>query len=134
MFERKNKGFINQRMCEETMTKQEFRELAQQGLLFLDGATGSNLMRRGMPGGVCPEKWIAEHPDVLTGLQKEYLEAGSHILYAPTFTANRIKLAEYGLEKEIRSLNLELVAASRRAAGDRALVCCLLYTSPSPRD
>lgn len=99
------------------MTKQEFRELTKQGILLLDGATGSNLLMRGMPGGVCPEKWITEHPDVLTGLQREYVEAGSTILYAPTFTANRIKLAEYGLENEIHALNCALVAASKKAAG-----------------
>lgn len=104
------------------MTKQEFREYGRDRLIFLDGATGSNLLMRGMPGGVCPEKWISGHPDVLIGLQKEYVEAGTDILYAPTFTANRIKLAEYGLEQEIRELNLSLVAASREAAGGRAMV------------
>ena len=96
------------------MTKQEFRELTKQGILLLDGATGSNLLMRGMPGGVCPEKWITEHPDVLTGLQREYVEAGSTILYAPTFTANRIKLAEYGLENEIHALNSRLWRHQRR--------------------
>lgn len=100
------------------MTKQEFRDFViNKGIVLLDGATGSNLMSRGMPGGVCPEEWITEHPDVLTGLQKEYVSAGTDILYAPTFTANRIKLAEYGLEGNIRELNLALVEASRRAAG-----------------
>ncbi len=59
-------------------------------------------MKRGMPAGVCPEQWILSHPDVLIGLQKEYVEAGSNIIYAPTFTANRIKLKEYGLEEQIK--------------------------------
>ncbi len=90
------------------------RFCVKKGMVLLDGATGSNLMSRGMPGGVCPEKWITENPDVLTGLQKEYVSAGTDILYAPTFTANRFKLAEYGLEGNIRELNLALVAASRR--------------------
>lgn len=105
------------------MTKQEFREFViKKGIVLLDGATGSNLMARGMPGGACPEEWITEHPDVLTGLQKEYVDAGTDILYAPTFTANRIKLAEYGLEGSIRELNLALVEASRRAAGEKTLI------------
>ena len=105
------------------MTKQEFRDFViNKGIVLLDGATGSNLMSRGMPGGVCPEEWITEHPDVLTGLQKEYVDAGTDILYAPTFTANRIKLAEYGLEGKIRELNLALVEASRRAAGKGTLI------------
>ena len=55
------------------MTRQEFREFVQKGRMILDGATGSNLQKRGMPTGVCPEEWILEHPDVLIGLQREYI-------------------------------------------------------------
>ena len=91
-------------------------------MIFLDGATGSNLALRGMPAGVCPEKWILEHEDVLIGLQKEYVEAGADIIYAPTFGGNRIKLAEYGLEDRLEELNTRLVSLSRKAAGDRVLV------------
>lgn len=105
------------------MTKQEFkRMLTQRTPVYLDGATGSNLMKRGMPGGVCPEQWIMEHPQVLLGLQKEYVEAGAQIIYAPTFTANRVKLAEYGLADRIGEVNRRLVAISKEAAGERALV------------
>ena len=104
------------------MTIKEFKEFSHNKLIYLDGATGSNLMKRGMPAGVCPEKWILEHPDVLVELQREYVEAGSNILYAPTFTANRIKLAEYGLEGEIARINHALVELSRRAALGKALV------------
>ena len=80
------------------MTKKEFLELVQSKIVVLDGATGSNLQKRGMPTGICPEQWIIEHPDIMKGLQKEYIAAGSDILYAPTFGGNRIKLEEYGLE------------------------------------
>lgn len=104
------------------MTIREFKEFSHNKLIYLDGATGSNLMKRGMPAGVCPEKWILEHPDVLKALQREYVEAGSNILYAPTFTANRIKLAEYGLEGEIADINHRLVGLSREAARGKALV------------
>ena len=104
------------------MTKEEFRRLAQSGLLFLDGATGSNLQKRGMPVGVCPELWITEHEEIMIGLQKAYLEAGTNILYAPTFTANRIKLKEFDLEDRIEELNHKLVEISKRAADGKALV------------
>ena len=104
------------------MTKQEFRELAEKKLLFLDGATGSNLQKRGMPSGVCPEKWILENEEILIGLQKEYVEAGTNILYAPTFTSNRIKLEEYGLEGQIQEINHKLVALSKCAADGKAWV------------
>ena len=104
------------------MTKEEFRRLAQSGLLFLDGATGSNLQKQGMPVGVCPELWITEHEEIMSGLQKAYLEAGTNILYAPTFTANRIKLKEFDLEDRIEELNHKLVEISKRAADGKALV------------
>lgn len=105
------------------MTKEQFRQwIDEEKVVLLDGATGSNLQRRGMPSGVCPEKWIADNREVLLGLQREFVEAGSNIIFAPTFTGNRIKLAEYGLEGEAGRLHKELVAISKEAAKGRALV------------
>lgn len=104
------------------MTKQEFRELVSNKIVYLDGAMGSNLIKRGMPQGVCPEKWILENRDVVVQLQREYVEAGTNILYAPTFTANRPKLEEYGLADDLVRINKELVAVSKEAAGSKALV------------
>ena len=104
------------------MTKQEFTLLVKEKIIYLDGATGSNLMKAGMPAGVCPEKWILDNPDIFIKLQREYVEAGSNILYAPTFTANRIKLAEYGLEQELVAMTKKLVALSRQAADGKAYV------------
>lgn len=104
------------------MKIEEFWKLTKNKLIYLDGATGSNLLKRGMPGGVCPEKWIIEHPDIFVEFQREYVEAGSNIIYAPTFTANRIKLKEYGLEDQIAEINHQLIALSKEAAGDKALV------------
>ena len=80
------------------MTREAFRELVKKGPVLLDGATGTNLQKAGMPVGVCPEQWILENSEVLIDLQKRYVEAGTDILFAPTFTASRIKLKEYGLE------------------------------------
>ncbi len=104
------------------MTKKEFAAWASENTIYLDGATGSNLMKAGMPAGVCPEQWILEHEEAFLALQKGYVEAGSHILYAPTFTANRIKLQEYGLQEHLQEMTDRLVFLSRQAAGGRALV------------
>ena len=98
------------------MTREEFSTLSKDHILYLDGATGSNLVKAGMPSGVCPEQWILEHKDVMFKLQKDYVQAGTNILYAPTFTANRIKLAEYHLEKNMSAMIHELVTISREAA------------------
>ena len=107
---------------ENKMNRQEFQALLKDTLLFLDGATGSNLQKKGMPSGVCPEQWILEHRDIMIELQRQFVDAGSNIVYAPTFTANRIKLAEYGLADNIEKINRELVALSKEAVGTRAYV------------
>ena len=104
------------------MTKQEFRKLVENGPIILDGAMGTGLMKAGMSVDECTEKWAIEHPEVVMDIQKAYIEAGAQIIYAPTFGANRIKLAEYGLQDEIAYLNKELVALSKKAADGKALV------------
>ncbi len=97
------------------MTKKQFLEMLSKKRVILDGATGSNLSAAGMPVGVCPEQWILDNPETLIGLQLQYLEAGTDILYAPTFSGNRIKLAEYGLEQRAEEMNTRLVGLSREA-------------------
>ena len=85
------------------MTRVEFRELARRGIL-LDGATGTELIKRGMPAGVSPELWVYEHPQAIFEVHNAYLHSGSNIVYAPTFGGNRCKMAEFGLaerQKEI---------------------------------
>ena len=114
------------------MTKQEFRALLNKGPLILDGATGSNLRLMGMPAGVCTEKWVNEHPEAIQKLQKAYVDAGSMVVYAPTFMANRISLKNVGLEEEIERFNKENVKISKDAVGDRALVAGNLSTTSQP--
>ena len=104
------------------MTRNEFIQLLEQGVCILDGATGTNLQKAGMPVGVCPELWIMEHPQARQDLQRQFVDAGSQLVYAPTFTGNRIKLAEYGLEDRLKEINTRLVQLSKEAVGDRALV------------
>ena len=104
------------------MKKQEFVQLVKKSYIILDGATGSNLMLKGMTSKHCPEQWILQHPDALIELQKKYVDAGSNIVYAPTFTANRIKLEEYGLANDIQRINHELVALSKKAVGNKSYV------------
>nr|MCR5418802.1 homocysteine S-methyltransferase family protein [Lachnospiraceae bacterium] len=104
------------------MTKQEFRDIVKTKYLILDGATGSNLQKAGMPTGVCPEEWVLEHPDALIDLQRQFVASGTNIVYAPTFTGNRIKLAEYDLQDRLYEINTELVKLSKQAVGDKAFV------------
>lgn len=104
------------------MTREEFQKMAEQGIVYLDGATGSNLYRAGMPRGICTEQWILEHGQVLMDLQREYVQAGSQMIYAPTFGANRASLGLHGLENEVEEYNKRLVDLSQRAAEGKALI------------
>lgn len=104
------------------MTRNEFAARLAQGPLLLDGATGSNLMKAGMPKGVCAETWILDHPQAILDLQRAYVAAGSQVLLAPTFTAGRMYLSQHGLEGELKELNRRLVALSREAAQGKAWV------------
>lgn len=98
------------------------KQLLKNGPVYLDGATGTNLQKAGMPAGVCPELWIMEHPEVLATLQKSYAQAGSDIIYAPTFSGNRIKLREYGLGEKMEEINRALVRLTKNAVSDKCFV------------
>lgn len=98
------------------LTKEEFHRLIAGGVCLLDGATGSNLMKAGMPRGGCTEAWVLENPDALVSLQRRYAEAGSRILYAPTFQAQPIALEKVGLADKTEEVNARLVALTRSAA------------------
>ena len=114
------------------MKKEEFAALCERKIVLLDGATGSNLMKAGMPRGVCTEAWVCEHPQALLELQRAYVRSGSDIIYAPTFSANRHSLARHGLEDRMRELNTKLVALSKEAAEGKALVAGDLTTTGVP--
>lgn len=104
------------------MTREKLRQMVEKHPVFLDGATGSNLQKAGMPTGVCPELWIIEHREILIKLQRDFKKAGTNIVYAPTFSGNRVKLAEYGLEERLDEINKTLVQISREAVGEDCLV------------
>ncbi len=116
------------------MTRSEFQALLNSGAILLDGATGSNLRASGMPVGVCTEQWVLEHPEVLQNLQRDYVDAGSRIVYAPSFGANRLSLSMYGLEDKLAEMNRALVLISRDAVGGRAFVAGDMATCGKPVD
>jgi 5-methyltetrahydrofolate--homocysteine methyltransferase len=109
------------------LTKEQLHEKISAGLRFLDGATGSNLQKVGMPRGCCTEEWILAHPDALIDLQCRYAEAGSQILYAPTFQAQPIALEKVGLADRTEKINAQLVRLTR-SVSENCLVAGNLTT------
>ncbi len=98
------------------LTKEQLHAKIDSGVRFLDGATGSNLRKAGMPRDACTEEWVLANPQVLVGLQRQYAQAGCQILYAPTFQAQPIALERIGLDKQAEAINAQLAALSRSAA------------------
>ena len=90
--------------------------------LILDGATGTQLQKRGYQGDVSAEQWVLDHPDSIQDIQRRYVQAGSRVVYAPTFGANRQKLEERGIFNQTAEYNHRLVALSQQAVEGRAWV------------
>ena len=90
--------------------------------LILDGATGTQLQKRGYTNEQCAEQWVLEHPEAIQDIQKNYVAAGSNIVYASTFGANRIKLEGNGIRNQTAAYNTRLVGLSREAVGENAMV------------
>ena len=99
----------------------EFLELLKTGRpVLLDGGMGTMLQARGLPVGAAPETAALEHPEWLREIHSAYLDAGSQIVYANTFGANREKLAHCG--RTVAEVVPAAVAAAREAARGRGLV------------
>ncbi|MEN6321619.1 MAG: homocysteine S-methyltransferase family protein [Syntrophaceae bacterium] len=101
--------------------KRKIINLVKKKILILDGATGTELQKRGMPAGMFPEVWCLENPDAIQDIHAAYQKAGSDIVFTCTFGANRLKLSQYGI-KNVRDINKKLAGLTRRAVGNKALV------------
>jgi len=91
-------------------------------VIVADGATGTMLLAAGLPAGTPPERWVLENPDPIRDLQRAYVEAGSDLIIACTFGANRTRLEQTGLADRLVEINQRAVQIAREAAGDRAYV------------
>jgi 5-methyltetrahydrofolate--homocysteine methyltransferase len=91
-------------------------------VIVADGATGTMLLAAGLPAGTPPERWVLENPDPILDLQRAYVEAGSDLIVACTFGANRPRLERVGLAERLVEVNRRAVQIARQAADGRAYV------------
>ena len=90
---------------------------------LLDGAMGTQLQKKGLPFGLQPELFNLSHPEIVTGIHREYIEAGSNIIYANTFGANRKKLSGCGHSvQEVITAAVKNAKAAANASATQALV------------
>jgi 5-methyltetrahydrofolate--homocysteine methyltransferase len=97
--------------------------LKSNKMIVLDGATGTNLQRRGLPVGVPSDIWVMDNPQAVIQLHQDFLAAGSDILLTNTFGSSRLHLRHAGLEDRFEETNRQAVALLRKAVeGTNALV------------
>src|SRR3989339_658441 len=89
----------------------------QQGLVVIDGGFGTLLQAAGLPAGHCPEEWNLSHPDKVCAIHRDYALAGALVMSTNTFGGNRVKLAEYGMEKRAAGGHTAAGKCARQAGG-----------------
>ncbi len=97
--------------------KKRINKILSERILILDGATGTEMQKRGMPAGVSPEIWSTENPDVSAGIYRSYAEAGSDVLYTCTFGGTPWKLDEFGAAGRVEEIN-RLIASNAVKTAD----------------
>ncbi|MBD3264645.1 MAG: 5-methyltetrahydrofolate--homocysteine methyltransferase, partial [Candidatus Omnitrophica bacterium] len=103
------------------MDKNKIKRIVKKRVVLLDGAMGTELQRRGLSPGICPEVWCIENEKVLSDIHTAYKNSGSEIIYTFTFGGNRIKLGQYGIA-DVLSVNRKLARIARKSAGKDILV------------
>lgn len=93
----------------------DFLAFIKDNITLLDGATGTQFQLRGLPAGKSPELLNLEDPALVEEIHRAYVGAGSDVVYANTFGANRLKMPHGKTESIVRAG----VEIARRAAGDK---------------
>jgi 5-methyltetrahydrofolate--homocysteine methyltransferase len=104
------------------MARKSLKGRIKQGLFLLDGAMGTELIARGLEVGTCNEYLNVTSPDIVSGIHRAYLQAGSDAILTNTFGANKYVLARYGFGDEVVRLNIAGAEIARRAAGEERYV------------
>lgn len=106
------------------MTNNAFLERLNSGeVLVSDGATGTNLQRKGLPVGAAAEMWVLENPDAIRALNLAFIQAGADILLTCTFGATRRRLEAANLANSFEAVNRKAVEITRvTSAGQDILI------------
>lgn len=100
----------------------KIKNLLTKKLVILDGAMGTELHKKGMPGGVCPEYWCLKNPEIMADLYASYQKAGAQVIYTCTFGANHFKLKQYGIKENSYQINYELARLAKKVCDKKTLV------------
>ena len=98
------------------------KTLTKSGVVVTDGSWGTQLQKRGIKRGECPDSWNLIHPDWVEAVARGYVEAGSQVILTNTFQSNRLSLGRFDLADKAVEINTRGVEISKKAAGEKAYV------------
>jgi len=101
---------------------QLIEKLIASGTVVTDGSWGTQMQRRGLARGECPDSWNLSHPERVEEVASLYVSAGSMVILTNTFGANRFVLGKLGLAEKVKEINTKGVEISKRAAKNSAAV------------
>jgi homocysteine S-methyltransferase len=96
--------------------------IADEHVYLFDGAMGTMLYSKGIFINKCYDELNLRNPEIVLEVHKQYVRAGAEILETNTYGANRVKLRSFGIEDELRAINVSAVEIARKAAIDRCYV------------
>jgi methionine synthase I (cobalamin-dependent)/5,10-methylenetetrahydrofolate reductase len=98
-----------------TLRSAFFDRLAEGTPILFDGGMGTQLYARGVPFHRCFDELNLIQPEVVQAVHREYIAAGAEVIETNTFSANRVALTPYGLERRVRDINFRGVKIAREA-------------------
>jgi len=98
------------------------KSLIESGPVVTDGSWGTQMQKRGLNRGECPDSWNLKQPERVLEVAKQYVNAGSRIILTNTFGGSRLALKKYNLDHQTVDINMAGVEISKKAAGNRAYV------------
>ena len=96
--------------------------LEEKKVLVSDGATGTNLIQRGLPKGMPAENWVLENPEEITRLHQDFIKAGADIILTCTFGGSKIRLEQSNLSGQFKEINTKAAKLARKAAEDAGVL------------
>ena len=112
-----NCEFIEEYSFGDSMTRVLLKDRLQQGVFFIDGAMGTQIIEAGAPAGCCNEFLCIETPQIIETVHRKYIDAGVDAVITNTFGANELVLKRHGHEKEAYAVNLAAAKLARDVAG-----------------
>jgi len=97
-------------------TSQFMEMLEEKKVMVSDGATGTNLIQRGLPKGIPAENWVLENPEEITRLHKDFIKAGADIILTCTFGGSKIRLEQSNLSDKFKQINTKAADLALKAA------------------